>query len=262
MFIELKDSALAAVDPELLRLVEVHGPDGYRLYVEDVRWPGGPECPRCESADLLWLERRAKYNCRGCNYQFRVTAGTVFHNTHLSIRKWLIAVALMLSSDEGISAVRLAKVLGGSYKTAWFLEHRIRAAMGAQRTRPAFPPASAAPPRALFDGGELTAGHDDTAAPPLLRLLQPIIAGDRRNPSVKYVSAYWGEAYWRDANRSNPNAFRDTVTALMRHPSLTYSRLVTSGAGGANERDYLVAGQPAAAGTATPAARTLERLAS
>ena len=119
--------------PRLVR-GEEHGDDGCRLYLEHVRWPYGVECPRCSSSDVLWLDRRRRHHCRGCRYQFRVTARTVFHDSHLSLPKWFLAISLMLSSESGFSAAQLQRVLGGSYKSAWFLEHRIRSARWARRT--------------------------------------------------------------------------------------------------------------------------------
>ena len=79
-----------------------------RAYLSDLRWPGGVECPRCsESSRLLWLTSRSKWHCYGCRYQFSVTAGTLFHSSHLPVWKWFVAVHLMLSSPEGVSANEL-----------------------------------------------------------------------------------------------------------------------------------------------------------
>ena len=146
-----------------------------------------------------------------------------------------MAVALMISSEEGISARRLAQILGGSYKTSWFLEHRIRAAMAATRQEPELSAHYAAPAGVLpeRDGGGAEAEQGGHAAPSGWRFLRKLIAGAHGNLGAKYLPAYWGEAHWRDANRANPSAFRDTVTALLGHPMLTYGQLVTNGAGGA-----------------------------
>src|SRR5262245_43733802 len=101
-----------------------------RRYLQSLRWPGGVECPRCvESERLLWLETRAKWHCYSCRYQFSVTAGTLFHNSHLPLWKWFVSVQLMTETPHGISANRLRQILGGSYKTFWFTTHRIRVAM-------------------------------------------------------------------------------------------------------------------------------------
>ena len=165
------------LDESLTAFVDRHGPEGCRLYLEELRWPGGVECPRCESGDVHWLERRARYHCRDCRYQFRVTARTVFHDSHLSLSKWFLAVALMLSTAEGISAVELRRILGGSYKSAWFLEHRIRSAMGSQDVIPAVPVAYAAPvaERKVVRQAREALGRGE--APPGWPLLRSVIAG-------------------------------------------------------------------------------------
>ena len=104
-----------------------------REFLADLRWPGGVECPRCsETSRLLWLESRSKWHCYSCRYQFSVTAGTLFHSSHLPVWKWFVAVHLMLAAPNGLSANELRRAIGGSYKTAWFAAHRIRAAMRGQ----------------------------------------------------------------------------------------------------------------------------------
>lgn len=101
-----------------------------RSFLADLRWPHGAECPRCsETSRLLWLTSRSKWHCYACRYQFSVTAGTLFHSSHLPVWKWFVAVDLMLAAPNGASANELRRTLGGSYKTAWFAAHRIRAAM-------------------------------------------------------------------------------------------------------------------------------------
>jgi len=226
---ELKAASRGAiVDRELVRLVDRKGIDGCRLYLEDLRWPGGAECPRCESGRLLWIGKRAKYHCRDCRYQFRVTAGTLFHDTHLPLPKWFLAISLMLSSDRGLPATRLHEILGGSYKTAWFLEHRIRAAMGGQvgELGPlvAFVAAETAVPSGS-DELRRTAGGG-VEVPASWFLLKRIVAGQYHRLSPKYLTAYWDEIRWRDAHHRNPHAFRDTVIALLGHPPVSYEQLV------------------------------------
>jgi len=105
--------------------------DRCRTILEELRWPDGPHCPRCESDKLSRLAKRDQFDCDSCGYQFSVTAGTIFHDSHLPLRKWFVAVYLMTESRKGISANSLKRMLGiGSYRTAWYLCHRIRAAMG------------------------------------------------------------------------------------------------------------------------------------
>jgi transposase-like protein len=230
--INLDPSHLDGIDPRLADLIEEHGGDGYRLYLEELRWPGGVECPRCTSGDVLWLERRRRHNCRECKYQFRVTAQTVFHDSHLSLRKWFVAISWMLS-EEGVSAARLRQILGGSYKSAWFLEHRIRSALAIQ-SAPIGPVGYLTSTTPDAQGGrQLSDVADDgrrlsrVTEPPTWPLLRSLIAGGHRHVGLKYLGAYWNEVRWREAQRGNANAFRETVIALLRHPWLPYAELTS-----------------------------------
>lgn len=226
---------MASLDPRLAGLTAQHDVDGYRLYLEELRWPSGVECPRCGSDDNCWLERRRRYNCRSCKYQFRVTARTVFHDSHLPLWKWFVAIAAMLS-DDGISATRLQAILGGSYKSAWFLEHRIRSAMALQGAglrgpigySPSGEAAERVSERALRDERAPKGRSSAVAAPTTWPLLRSLIAGGHRHVGLKYLTAYWDEVRWREAHRANANAFRDTVVALLDHPWLPYDELTSS----------------------------------
>ncbi len=114
----------------LVSLVEnYHSEESCRARMEELRWPEGVECPRCDSKDIARMEDRHQYQCRSCRYQFSVTAGTIFHDTHLPLWKWFLAVYLIVESKKGISANQLKRTIGVSYKTAWYLCHRIRAAL-------------------------------------------------------------------------------------------------------------------------------------
>jgi transposase-like protein len=105
-----------------------------REYFEAILWPGGPVCPHC-GAQKVWKEKSAAvragvYKCAECRKEFTVTIGTVLEDSHIPIRKWLMAFCLMISSKKGVSALQLQRNLGlGSYKSAWHLAHRIRYAM-------------------------------------------------------------------------------------------------------------------------------------
>ncbi len=100
-----------------------------RLYIERLRWPNGVECPRCKSAKVYRIVKRDQLLCSSCEYQFSVTVDTIFHDTHLPLWKWFLATCLLCESKKGISACQIQRSLGISYKTAWYLCHRIRAAM-------------------------------------------------------------------------------------------------------------------------------------
>jgi transposase-like protein len=113
----------------LAELTEQFGTDEKcRKALEQLRWKEGVKCPRCDSASTP-IANRFQYDCDSCHYQFSVTAGTIFHDSHLSLWKWFITVALLCESKKGMSACQIQRTVGMSYKTAWYLCHRIRAAM-------------------------------------------------------------------------------------------------------------------------------------
>jgi transposase-like protein len=185
---------LADLKPARASVYEEHSRD----FLTDLRWPSGPECPRCgETKRLLWLDTRSKWHCYACRYQFSVTAGTLFHNSHLPLWKWLVAVHVFVERPGGTSASELGRILPCSYKTAWFAAHRIRAAMGSARRRP--------------------------------------LAGDSRrfrfgspyfHSTLRYRPAYLDEERWRRSNHGNQHVFRDTLLALLRSHELPYRELV------------------------------------
>ena len=97
--------------------------------LEHLRWPDGVRCPRCDSDKISRIRERKQFDCDSCRYQFSVTAGTIFHDSHLPLTKWFVAMYLMTESKKGISANQMKRTIGVSYKTAWYLCHRIRKAM-------------------------------------------------------------------------------------------------------------------------------------
>lgn len=226
---ETHRSLLLRADPRLKLLVARHGLDlGVLSYIEELRWPEGVECPRCNSNRIGFLELRRKHYCRDCSYQFRVTAGTVLHNSHVSLPDWLLAVRLMLEAERGFPATRLQAALGLTYKTAWFVGHRIRAAMSLSLLDGSLPVALArdAALAAADAAGEPAsdAGHDEASIRWLL--LRQLIAGDYHRPSLEHLTAYWNESRWRAAHPRGKDAFRETVKALLAAEPLTYDRLI------------------------------------
>jgi transposase-like protein len=104
-----------------------------RELLERLRWPEGVMCPRCNDTRVSRLKEYARYECVGCEYQFTVTSGTIFHDSHLPLPIWFLATLLLCEAKKGMSAMQLKRTLWGqhkgSYKTAWYLCHRIRRAM-------------------------------------------------------------------------------------------------------------------------------------
>jgi transposase-like protein len=114
-----------------------------RELLESMRWPSGATCPRCGSTDVSKITpqkesvnpaRDGLYRCKDCRKaklkdQFTVTVGTIFEDSHIKLSTWLQAISLMCSSKKGISAHQVHRSLGITYKSAWFMMHRIRFAM-------------------------------------------------------------------------------------------------------------------------------------
>ena len=124
-------------DMNLMLLFQEFGSDERcREYLAELRWPGCLECPRCASKSVARVPSRDQYDCNSCRYKYSVLAGTIFHDTKLPLSKWFAATYLMIEARKGISANQMKRTLGVSYKTAWYLCHRIRAAMGSVPQRP------------------------------------------------------------------------------------------------------------------------------
>src|SRR5664279_6035930 len=109
--------------------------DAARKHFEAIRWPDGPVCPHCgvvgEATELQGKSTRpGLYKCRACQKPFTATMGTLYERSHIPLHKWLLATHLMTASKKGMSSLQLHRMLGfGSYRTAWFMAHRIREGM-------------------------------------------------------------------------------------------------------------------------------------
>jgi transposase-like protein len=104
-----------------------------RKHLEKLLWPNGPVCPHCKATDdLRRLEgkshRPGLFQCNSCRQHFTVTVGTIFERSHIPLRKWVLAFHLMNASKKGMSAHQMHRMLGVTYKTSWFMCHRIREA--------------------------------------------------------------------------------------------------------------------------------------
>jgi transposase-like protein len=118
-----------------LNQVSALSEDDARETMERILWPNGPVCPHCGAVENLTrlqgkAHRTGVFQCNNCHDQFTVTVNTVFEVSHIPLRKWLMAFALLCSAKKGISALQLQRELElGSYRTAWHMAHRIRHAM-------------------------------------------------------------------------------------------------------------------------------------
>jgi transposase-like protein len=117
-----------------------HDEDAAIALLESLRWPNGPACPHCGGADPYRLTprnpspgkrtaRKGLLKCRACRKQFTVKVGTIFESSHIPVTKWLMAIHLLCSSKKGMSAHQFHRMLGITYRAAWFMAHRLRHAM-------------------------------------------------------------------------------------------------------------------------------------
>jgi len=113
--------------------------DAAREYLERLRWSNGAVCPHCGAIGAYKLQpkadskrpvRKGVWKCRACRKQFTVRIGTIFEDSHIPLYQWLSAIQFLCSSKKGISAHQLHRMLNITYKSAWFMAHRIRYAMG------------------------------------------------------------------------------------------------------------------------------------
>ncbi len=108
-------------------------PNAAAAYLESIRWADGVVCPKCGESERepyrLKNQKRRLWKCRACRKQFTVTVGTIFESSHIPLNKWLLAFYLLCASKKGMSAHQLHRMLGVTYKTAWFMFHRVREAM-------------------------------------------------------------------------------------------------------------------------------------
>jgi transposase-like protein len=141
------------LEPDEINLVSLAGQysdeDKARALLESLRWPDGAVCPHCKNdgktkpnskltakPDSKRGVRKGVYFCGACRKQFTVKVGTIFEDSHIPISKWLMAYFILCSSKKSISAHQMHRMLDVTYKTAWFMCHRIRYAMGADENTP------------------------------------------------------------------------------------------------------------------------------
>jgi transposase-like protein len=136
-----------------------HDVDKARAHLESINWPEGPFCPHCgEVENVTRLQgkshRAGLIQCNSCLKNFTVTVGTVFERSKIGLNKWMLATYLLASSKKGISAHQIHRMLGVTYKTAWFMMHRIREAMTTQPTGPLGGPDKIVEADETFVGGK------------------------------------------------------------------------------------------------------------
>jgi transposase-like protein len=242
------------IDATLLKVMERFGSeDKCRDYLETLRWPEGVTCPRCKCASVSQIVKRSQYDCNECRYQFSVKAGTIFNDSHLPLTKWLIVTYLITESRKGMSANQIKRIIGGSYKTAWYLCHRIRAAM-AEAEKPML--SGVVEMDETFIGGKSTSEmrrkskevvigihgrkhktikHKDkvyvdgevhtNTAESAFSLLKRGIIGTWHKISAKHLQAYLDEMTFRFNRRKRHDLFIDTLRHMVTADPLSFEKL-------------------------------------
>jgi transposase-like protein len=191
--------------------------DKARAHLEALLWPNGPVCPHCGVADNAAAmngrsTRPGVYKCRDCRQPFSVTVGTIFERSKIPLNKWLLATHLLACSKKGISSHQIHRMLGVTYKTAWFMTHRIREAMK---------PATGTPPM----GGEgKTVEADETYLTKSPKTRKPVGQALHAKPARQVLSLVERGGNIRSKYLDDKN-IRD---ALDEHLDMR-SRLVTDG---------------------------------
>lgn len=211
---------------DLAELVSAHrSEDKCREYLEQLRWPDGVRCPRCDATKgISRIETRGQFECGSCGYQFSVRVGTIFQDSRLPLWKWFLAVYVMGASTNGVSANQLKRTLRVSYKTAWYLCHRIRSAMKDE--------APELPPDVVDAGDAATNGRREVDRDALRDFLSQVLGiGDdvvetHPRSSAKHLPAYVDEMAFRHRNRGNAYWFRDILVRLLGTESLPYTSLI------------------------------------
>lgn len=229
-----------AADMNLPLLFSKYGTDNHcRAVLGHLRWPDGPRCLRCGSANVVPISTRALNRCRDCQYQFSATVGTIFNDSHLPLTKWFLATYLMVESKKSMSANQLKRTLDVSYKTAWYLCHRIRKAMEDANPEPLD---GIIEVDATYIGGKKKGIGRGNYRPHKTAVIAAVkrggpfkrsIVGAYHQISVKHMEKYLDEQAWRFDNRSNPYLFRDTLLKLIEAKAMPFSQLVEPATGAA-----------------------------
>ena len=165
-------------------------------HLEASRWPDGPYCPHCKSANVHRMGGKTQagmFLCNDCRDKFSARVGSVMERSHIPVHKWLMAMHLMAASKKGMSAKQIERMLGITYKSAWFLMHRIREAMNAetvQSTGPLGGEGKVVESDETFVGGKAKNVHNGKPVPPK----RPVVAlvergGELRAKHVADVTA-------------------------------------------------------------------------
>ena len=166
-----------------------------RKYLEARLWPSGATCPACKSLGRITARRNEFYHCNACNSDFTIRTETIFERSHVPLHKWLYAMYLLVTARKGISSLQLAKEIGITQKSAWFVLHRLREACGGSRSSQ--------------DVQHGPASLDNTGS--FCAVLRRGLYGVYHRPSAKHMSRYVNEFTFR---LNDGNVKRHTLERL------------------------------------------------
>ncbi|HEY5380287.1 MAG TPA: IS1595 family transposase [Pseudolabrys sp.] len=193
-----------------------------REHLEAIRWPEGPTCPHCGSVDKVYRlngksHRPGLIHCNNCDGSFTVTTGSVMESSHVPLNKWVLAYRLMASSKKGISAHQMHRTISVTYKTAWFMCHRIRESM-----RDAAPTPMGGEGK-IIESDEAYWGSKDTETNPAMKRRRK----GKPGPGGKSKILTLVERGGRSRSLKMDDLRTDTVHRVLRENASTKSRLMT-----------------------------------
>jgi len=231
----MKNSQRKAAESVLTELAQAYGDESKaRELLESWRWPKGPVCPHCQNAGAKTISkleaqstsqsgvRPGVYFCGACRRQFTVTVGTVLERSHVPLSKWLLALGLLCSSKKSLSANQIHRMIGVTYKTAWFMCHRIRFGMTPQHWA-----------EAKLKG---TVEVDETFVGPKAKPKTPVVALVERQGLVRVkviasvtqqnLGAALGECVSREAvvNTDEHPSYKQPLKPWKAHQTVNHSR--------------------------------------
>lgn len=211
-----------------------------RALLESIRWPNGPVCPHCRNdgkekpnyklafdPEAKGHGRKGLWKCGACREQFTVTVGTIFEDSHIPLSKWVMAIFMLCSSKKSVSAHQLHRMLAITYKSAWFMAHRIRFALG-----PVLPPTNLL--AGTVEADETFIGGKGDARTKLSRKT-PVVAPVERdgacrthvvaNVTQKNLKAEIANQVSPDAivNTDDSGVYRGRLKAFKRHDAVNHS---------------------------------------
>jgi transposase-like protein len=201
-----------------------------REHLEKLHWPNGPVCRHCGNADAEKIgalkgkaHRPGLYQCYECQQQFTVTVGTIMERSKIALNKWVYATHLMSASKKGISAHQLHRMLGITYKSAWFMAHRIREAMREEGSD--VPPLGGS--GKVVEADETYFGKRENHRPSPQRRGRPYLKGGKSGPGGKRAVVALVERGGRVRTFHPAVADKVTVTQIVRENIHRESRLHT-----------------------------------